>query len=78
MIECEKQSFWMRFNKEKMSIKLNKQPRTRNNEVAKIVTKPSNLSATEITTILDKVDQVKCEYLFYLFLVSSLDNNFDK
>ena len=63
----------MRFNKEKMSIKLNKQPRTRNNEVAKIVTKPSNLSA-----ILDKVDQVKCEYLFYLFLVSSLDNNFDK
>ena len=78
MIECEKQRFWMRFNKEKMSNKLNKQSRTRLNEVAKIVTKPSNLSATEITTILDKVDQVKCEYLFYLFLVSSLDNNFVK
>ena len=77
MIECEKQSFWMRFNKEKMSIKLNKQPRTRNNEVAKIVTKPTNLSsATENATIWD--DQVKCVYLFYLFLVSSLDNNFDK
>ena len=77
-LSVKSKGFGWDLTRNKMSNKLNKQSRTKLNEVAKIVTKPSNLSATEITTILDKVDQVKCEYLFYLFLVSSLDNNFDK
>ena len=79
MIECEceelgghVQSFWIKFNKQKMSNKLNNKPGKGLVEVAfgfrnKNCDKTINPSTTEITTISDNVDQVKDVYLFYLF-----------
>ena len=77
MIECEElssnaQRFWIKFNKQKMPNNLNNQPKKGLIWIIEVAFKHKNCNqpTTEITTISDKVDQVKdVLYIYSIYLV---------